>query len=168
MLGSWLETMIKLISVRHASSSTLYPKYDITKDITKLLIGVNSYDVTITLVNGGPGVAKGIQCEVMPLNSKNKDECKNDCLELELEMKMRSNLFSFPALAPNESHMLWKGSCDGEASFMVKVRWRNDVPEWLPYFGKKYASESFCFDKFGNARNCDECVDLLKAETDRA
>ena len=181
MPGSWLETIniiilainvaLILISARHALSSTLYPKYDITRSVggieTRIvegkasLVGVNNYDATITLVNGGPVVAKDVQCEVRPLNSNNKDECKNACSQLELEVEKRSKLF--PALAPNGSYMLWKGSCEGEASFMVKVRWRKyDVPECLPYFGKKYASESFCFDKFGNMRDCDECIDLLE------
>jgi hypothetical protein len=126
------------------------------------LVGVDNYDVTITLVNGGPGVAKDVQCEVIPLNSDNKDECKNACSRLELEAGKRSKL---PALAPKGSYVLWKGSCEGKASFMVKVRWRKyDLPEWLLYFVKKYAyaSESFCFDKSGSMHDCDECIDLLK------
>ena len=183
MLGSWLETIniiniiiltinvaLMLISARHALSSTLYPKYDITRSLvggmeTRIvegkvsLVGVNNYDVTITLVNGGPGVAKDVQYEVRPLNSNNKDECKNACSQLELEVEKRSKWF--PALAPNGSYMLWKGSCEGEASFMVKVRWRK-YPKWLPCFGKKYASESFCFDKSGSMHKCDECIDLLE------
>jgi hypothetical protein len=183
MPGSWLETInifilainvaLMLISAWHALSSTLYPKYDITRSLvggmeTRIvegkvsLVGVNNYDITITLVNGGPGVAKDVRCEVRPLNSNNKDECKNACSQLELEVEKRSKL---PALAPNGSYVLWKGSCEGEASFMVKVCWRKyDVPEWLPYFVKKYAyaSESFCFDKFGSTHDCDECIDLLE------
>jgi len=173
MLGSSLETInigILIVNVAiaaisasisawHALSSTLYPEYYITRDITGSLIGVNNYDVTITLVNGGPGVARGIQCEMIPLNSDNKDECKNACSQLELEVEKRSKLL--PALAPKGSYVLWKGSCEGEASFMVKVRWRK-YPKWLPCFGKKYASESFCFDKSGSMRDCDECIDLLE------
>jgi len=170
MLDSWLETILMLISARHALSSTLYPEYYITRSLvggmeTRIvegkvsLVGVNNYDVTITLVNGGPGVARGIQCEMIPLNSDNKDECKNACSQLELEVKKRSKLL--PALAPKGSYVLWKGSCEGEASFMVKVRWRK-YPKWLPCFGKKYASESFCFDKSGSMHKCDECIDLLE------